>query len=223
MADTTTSTYRNIAPWLLFGLAVAITHNWYAILSPFHSLTKGTRFGSYLELATPFAVVGSAAWAVFSVRVTRLTKLLFGAAAILYIEGHGIHLAANSINNQHPTGDAAATAHFWDEQFGHIYEYLGWWSLTLLVAFAGTTLMKPGVLRIVVALLYGFTLFTNGVEAGLVPLLFGFLAVAVGFSLFRLRGWRIDLLVASALAVVLLAIFGIWHGGFPQFSELGWV
>jgi len=39
--------------------------------------------------------------------------------AILYVDGHGIHLAANSIGHEDLTGDAKDVTHFWDEEWGH--------------------------------------------------------------------------------------------------------
>ncbi|MGI8460819.1 MAG: hypothetical protein ACR2OC_04155, partial [Solirubrobacterales bacterium] len=46
--------------------------------------------------------------------------LAAGVAAILYVDGHGIHLAANSIANEGPGPEVDDLVHFWDESFSHV-------------------------------------------------------------------------------------------------------
>jgi hypothetical protein len=59
--------------------------------------------------------VGCAGAALAAAAAPRRVWPLFGFAAVLYTQGHGIHLAANSIANVTP----AEPAHLWDELIGH--------------------------------------------------------------------------------------------------------
>jgi hypothetical protein len=61
---------------------------------------------------------------------------------------------------------------------------------------------------------------TNGIEGG-TPYLT--LAVSVAFCAWGARRSNRVLLVAFGVAALLLAGWGAWHQGFPQFSELGWI
>ncbi len=51
--------------------------------------------------------------------------------AVVYVEGHGMHLAANWINNESPS----TIAHLWDEDIGHHV----WYAETLVMALATAT------------------------------------------------------------------------------------
>jgi hypothetical protein len=78
------------------------------------------------------------------------------------------------------------------------------------------------VAALTVALL-GFTLFTSTVEGGTWWL--ELIAAAV-FGVWVLRSPR-PLVVTSAagfgLAALMIGIWAVWHGGVPQFSEVGWL
>jgi hypothetical protein len=209
--------------WLAFAVACLICHHWWPILAPFRSLTEGTRIPTYIDLITPVAVVGTAAWAAAAGKLSGRGWALFVLAAIMYVEGHGIHLAANSINNQNPSGDAATDAHFWDEVFGHVAWYTGWTLMTAVLVWSGRHAPALNPLRTVVAALLGFTVMTNAVEGAVVPMILVFNVLFLTFAFRVRRGLARDALVIYGTATVLLAIFGIWQGGFPEFSELGWL
>jgi len=63
---------------------------------------------------------------------------------------------------------------------------------------------------------------TNALEGGTVPLALlggGLLAgwgVSAGGSPRRLLSW------AFGTTLVILVVYGLWHGGFPAPSEIGW-
>jgi hypothetical protein len=82
---------------------------------------RGTRVGDWLDLLVPVLVLGPALAAVVAGRADRATYVLFGLGAWLYVSGHGIHLAANSIWNVEPS----STAELWDEYVGHWLWYTG--------------------------------------------------------------------------------------------------
>jgi hypothetical protein len=190
----------------------------------FHHLpTAAGPGGDWIDLATPFAVVGATAVLLAALRPPATTLSVAFVAALLYVDGHGIHLAANSIAGESPTGEAERVAHFWDERFSHVEWHLGWIGLLGALCLAERT--GPAPLRVRVqlatALLLGFTLFTNTVEGGTWWLELG---AAVFFAAWAARERR-PLLVttAGALAVgaALIGAWAVWQGGVPEFSEAG--
>jgi hypothetical protein len=202
---------------LAFALAVAVFHNLPALSG---------RFGDWIDLVTPFAVLGAAAAVLVVLRAPLWAAALALAAGIAYADGHGIHLAANSIAAEELTGDAEDTAYFWDERFGHIEWHLG--LLGLLVAFPlaerfGRGAPTPAAAASLVVLLVGFTLFTSTVEGQdwwLVP---PFALGLAAWALVRRAPVLRACAGALALAGLLLAVWAVWHGGMPEFSDLGWI
>lgn len=202
-----------------FALAVAVFHHLPAAV--------GGRAGDWIDLVTPFAVVGAAAVVLLGVSAWGAGLGLAVAAAIAYVDGHGLHLAANSIRAEEPNGEVERVAYFWDEQFSHWEWHVG--LLGLLVAFClaepwarppvRTTLAQTAL----VAVLLGFTLFTSTVEGQtwwLLPPAGLLLAV---WALARPRPVLGACAGALVLACILLAGWAAWHRGVPEFSDLGWI
>ena len=136
----------------------------------------------------------------------------------MYAEGHGIHLAANSIGNARGGGQPV---HLWDEVVGHYVWYAGLALLILALARSCRPALTPlsGLLAVGV----GITHATNGVEGG--TAVFSLLLAAAYLVCFRRTA---VVLVTYATSVALLAGWGLWWGltegrFFPQFSELGWL
>jgi len=209
---------RTLAPeraFLGFVAAVFLFHHLPALSGP---------AGDWIDLLTPFAVITAAVGVLAAgVPTPRAVALAF-VAALLYVDGHGIHLAANSIDNAHPVGDAHKVAHFWDERFGHFEVLAGW--LGLLAAFCLAEGRRASLaVRIAVptVALLGFTFFTSTVEGGT---WFVFLPASVPFLVWAARTRR-PLIVCTAASMVaaalLIAIWAIWQGGVPQFSQVGYL
>lgn len=198
----------------------------------FHHLPAiaGDNAGDWIDLVTPFAVVAATAAVLTSVGASPAALLLCLVGAVLYVDGHGIHLAANSIGHEPLVGHAKDVTHFWDERFGHIEWHLGWVTLVaaLLVAEAasGTTRrFRPSSLALASAtvVLLGFTLFTSTVEGGTWWLELGAAAAFVVWGILAPRPLLTTCAGAFVGAAVLIAIWAIWHGGVPQFSDVGWL
>lgn len=182
--------------------------------------TGHTRWADWIDILTPYTVLLTAAAALHAAGAGRRTWALYLTGAITYVEGHGIHLAANSVGNDAP-GDVA---HLWDEVVGH---YL-WYAGTALVAAALIAALAhrpapPAHLALVPALGVAFTWTSNSLEGGTAVM---GIAVAAAFTAWGLRTrhhlGRV-LIPAFAPAVVMLTGYGIWHHGFPQPSDIGWV
>jgi hypothetical protein len=203
--------------WL--GLTVAL----YGVL---HHLGTGlgwlggsgeTRWADWVDLGTPYAIVLSAGASLRRHPAGNGVWVLFAVGAVTYVEGHGIHLAANSIGNAAP----GAAAHLWDEVVGHYLWSAGW---LLIVAALTATFARDrppvGWLPYALAAAAGLTHATNALEGGTAVLGLasaGCLA-ATGWATRRRLG-RL-LLVAYLPALLLIAGYGVLHGGFPEPSQL---
>jgi hypothetical protein len=182
----------------------------------------GTRAADWLDLLTPWAVVGAAAWVMS--RYARLTAkagpdrwawITLAVGGVAFAEGKGLHLAANSIGNVEPTGQAAELAHLWDEAVGHWMWYVG--LLLVLAAVTRTLLGGPDAppLRatppgLALAALTGFSLANTWIE-GATPWL-GILA-AGGFTAYALAHRRTGAMlwvVCFGLALVQVVGWGLY-------------
>lgn len=210
--------------WLvLLALGYAVFHHAGTIFAGLGDVgATSTRWADWIDLATPYVVTGAAAGALRAARVGRGVWSTYWFAAILYTQGHGVHLAANSIGN-------AASGHhqptyLWDEHVGHYLWYVGFALLVATLA-AGLADRHPrgGPAAHVLALLVGFTHFTNSVEGQTPWLGIGTAVVFAGWGLVTRDGLGRLLLTAYAFSLALFAAFGLWQGGFPEFSALGWI
>jgi hypothetical protein len=187
-----------------------------------------TRWADWLDLVTPYAVLLPAGLALASARASPAQWGLFAVGVITYTEGHGIHLAANSVGNVSPS----PTAHLWDEVVGHYLWYTG---VALIMVCLAATLgpLAPGstgwgraLMRLFLAVAVGVTWATNGLEGGTVPLT---LTMAAAFVAAvrplkhrgQLSGPAAAIIYCAFVpALLILGLYGARHGGFPQPSEL---
>jgi hypothetical protein len=209
--------------WLAwFVVAVVVGHHLGTLLGPLGETGRHTEWADWVDLLTPYAVVGTALATLLAARADRTPWVVAAVGAVVYAQGHGIHLAANSVGNARGNDQPV---HLWDEVVGHYVWYAG---LFLLVAalvrgLRGVRLDSPW--RWPLAVLFGLTAATNGVEGG--TAVFS-LIVAAGFCLW---GWRARLpvlLAAYGVTLVLITGWGVYWAiadgrAFPQFSELGWI
>jgi hypothetical protein len=178
-----------------------------------------TRWADWIDLALPYLVVGCAGAALAAAVTPRRVWLLFGFAAVLYTQGHGIHLAANSVANVAP----GEPAHLWDEVVGHYLWYGGLAGLVAALGLALGNLPRPSwPFGLPLALLFGFTIFTNSIEGGAALLGLVTSGAFLAWGISRRERLLGVLVPAYGLALVGLAGWGIYWLGYPQFSELGW-
>lgn len=196
-------------------VAYAVLHHLGALPGGLGDAPHATRWADWLDLLVPYLVVGPALSAVAAAGTDRRGWWTALLGAGLYVQGHGVHLAANSISNAR--GDAAPV-HLWDEVVGHWVWYSGVallvWAVARSVAVRAT---PPGLL---LALGVGATWTTNALEGTTAP---AALVAALALAAWGARrrdgtGWL--LLVAFGCSAVALAGYGLWHGGFPAPSAL---
>jgi hypothetical protein len=178
----------------------------------------------WIDLATPFAVIGASAL-LLRQRPTALVLFIVVSGVLLYVSGHGIHLAANSIDYERLTGDAREVAYFWDEQWSHSQWHLGWF--VLILGFCLAERERPAsvepALGAVSALLLAATLFTSTVEGGTWWLELAATALFVPWAVVARRPLLAVFAAAFGLCAIAIAGWALWHGGVPEFSDLGWL
>ena len=220
---------------LLFAVAFALVF----LTPPFTPYTFPAdsllRWGDVLDLLTPVVMLPMY-WLVLTHRRSpppRWEIAVFLVLGAIWIEGQGIHLAANSIGHQPSGGPARALTELYDEKLGHLLWHGAALALAALVvvrraggpAFAGS---RDRLLGGVAALVYGFAFFLIAVEGATGILSAAGGLVVVGLALRcgprpLLKEPAITLFGAGhALSLVLLGTwFVYWGGRLPEFSSLG--
>ena len=196
----------------LCALAYNLGHHLGALPGGLGAAGRGTRWVDWIDLLTPYAVVGTALAALAVAGTDRRGWWTALAGAGAYVQGHGVHLAANSISNVR--GDAAPT-YLWDEVLGHWIWYSG--AALLLLAVVRAVPMHASPVALLLAVATGVTWTTNALEGTFAA---GALAAALAFA-----GWGATrreplLLAAFGTSAALLVAYGLWQGGFPAPSSL---
>ena len=216
---------RTFGGWLVaFALGYVVCHHTGTIFAGLGDVgDTDTRWADWIDLLTPYVVTGAAAGALRGAGTTRGTWTAYWFAATTYTLGKGLHVAANSVGNALP-GEDPDVVHLWDEHVGH---YLWFAGFALLVAVLAVALAdrrpRGGIGGHLVAMLVGFTQFTNSVEGQTAWFGIGTSVVFLVWGVFTRDGMGRYLVTSFGFSLLLFAGFGIWQGGFPEFSELGWI
>ncbi|MCY7373878.1 MAG: hypothetical protein LH461_09315 [Spirochaetaceae bacterium] len=214
---------RSFGGWLVvFALGYGVMHHGGTLFTGLGEVGP-TRWADWIDLLTPYVVIGAAAGTLRAAgaEAGAWTAFLFGA--VLYTSGHGIHLAANSVGNALP-GTDPDVVHLWDETVGHYLWYAGFAVVVAVLAVVvADRKARGGVVGHLLAASVGFTYFTNSVEGQTPWLGIGTALVFTVWGLLTRDGMGRYLATAYGLSLLLFAGFRIWQGGFPEFSELGWI
>ena len=216
---------RTFGGWLLaFAVGYVVLHHAGTVFAGLGDVgDTDTRWADWIDLLTPYVVTGAAAGALRGAGATRGTWTAFWLAATTYTLGKGLHVAANSVGNAIP-GEDPDVVHLWDETVGHYVWYAG---LALLVAVLAVALAdrrpRGGAGGHLVALAVGFTQFTNSVEGQTAWFGIATSVVFLVWGVFTRDGMGRYLVTSYGFSLALFAAFGAWQGGFPEFSELGWI
>jgi hypothetical protein len=189
--------------WLaLTALSYAVLHHLGLLPDGLGAGPDDTRWADWLDLLVPWLVLVPAALTLRAARADERTWWVFGAGALAYVSGHGIHLAGNSVGNAHPSD----TAHLWDEVVGHTIWYAG--VAIVLVALARTMVGRdrPGPVGYVLAVAVGLTWASNAVGGGteVLAVLVSLVACAYGWR--HRRELPVVLLVGFAPVVPALVV-----------------
>lgn len=209
---------RDLHRWLaVLGGVYVVGHHTGTVLGPLGGVGP-TRWADWVDLLLPYLLVGAAAMVLRAAGAEPRAWVVLGAGALLYTQGHGIHLAANSVGNE--LGHAEVIT-LWDEHVGHYLWYAGFAVLVLALVLA-LPRVEVTAAGWFLAALAALTLTTNAIEGQSVPLS---AALAVAFVV---RGRQLLVRAVYAAHTLLLVAWvcywalaeGRWS---PEFTELGWV
>jgi len=198
------------------------------------------------DILTPLALI-PIYWLLFKYAANNKPSLgeeiAFLVLAAVWVEGHGIHLAANSIDNLSEAlarsqimnitaSDIYHLTYFFDEHLGHYVWHIGTLGLAALLIYrewrkpAGSaTVWWAATLA---GVIYGFSYFCIFVEGQTVALGLPCALIFVLFAVIWGRGRLAQqpvlafFFVTCLVALLLFTIWGLYWGGFPQFTDLGW-
>jgi hypothetical protein len=198
-----------------------------------------------LDILTPLVLI-PLYWLLFKHAAregsSRMQEVAFMVLAAIWVQGQGLHLSANSINNlaenlaKRQVIDITGTSiyqltYFFDEHLSHYLWHIGVLGLAALLIYrewrrpAG--IVTTWWAAILAGLIYGLTYFCIFLEGQTVVLGLPF---AIIISLLTLIWGRKKLaqqpilaffFIACLVAVVLFGGWRLYWGGFPQFSDVG--
>jgi len=169
-------------------------------------------------------------------------EIIFMLLAVFWISGQGMHLAANSINNLieslarthvldiKPT-DIYQLTYFMDEHLSHYIWHIGIIGLAALLIYRDWRRSADTPTRwwstVLAGLLYGFLLFCIFLEGQTVMLglpfciLISLVVLIWGRKQLAQKPILAFFFTAFLVAALFLVGWGLYWGGFPQFSDVG--
>ena len=169
-------------------------------------------------------------------------EIAFMVLAAVWVEGQGIHLSANSIDNlidvlarnqiiDIKTTDIYHLTYFFDEHLGHYLWLIGMLGLAALLIYyewrrpvGSETSWGTAILA---GIIYGVSYFCIFLEGQTVALGLPFALIVVIFTLIWGRNKLAQrpvlsfFFVTCLVAILLFTSWGVYWGGFPQFSDVG--
>ncbi len=199
------------------------------------------------DLLTPVALLPMY-WILFRYAAREVPslaeELAFLVLAAIWVEGQAMHLTANSSSNlmedladdnliDLTTNDLFKLIHFYDEGLSQALWHASLLGLAALLMYrewrspAGS--LTTWRLAVPAGIIYGFILFAQGVEGEVVwmglpfVLLVTFFGLVWGRRRFSQQPLFAFFFVSCLVALLFYIGWGVYWGGFPEFSEVGWV
>jgi hypothetical protein len=197
------------------------------------------KVGDVLDILTPLILI-PLYWFLFRInsidnQPSLTENLIFIILAAFWVEGQGMHLAANSIGHllkDMTSSNIYTLTNFYDEVLSHYLWHFGIVGLSVLIMyrqwrnpFSGdkTVLWLP----IIAGIIHGFTLFVVIVEGrtallGIPFVVLGaLLGLVWGLRRFNQQPLILFFLLTCLTAIAFLVGWGIYWRGLPEFSKVG--
>jgi hypothetical protein len=186
-------------------------------------------------------------WLMFrqaGARTSSGQEIAFMVLAALWVQGQGMHLSANAIDNlieslarsqvlNITASDIYHLTYFFDEHLSHFMMHTGMLGLAALLIYREWRDPADAVtawgMVVPASLMFGFFNFCTFIEGQTVVLGLPGSLLVVSFAAIwgRKRLAHRPLLafffITFLLAFLLLAGWGLYWGGFPEFSQTGWI
>ncbi|MGL5836624.1 MAG: hypothetical protein ACRC1Z_25850 [Waterburya sp.] len=223
---------------LIFAILFAVLIIAPAFLSDRFTSYPLMKSGDVLDLLTPLVLI-PLYWLLFQIHPHRPPSskemLVFLIFAVLWVQGQGMHLVANSIGHLTPLylgSEIEQLTYFYDEILSHYIWYFGLIGLSALLIYRqwqNPFLKQSSGLKFEIAagIIYGFIYFIDVVESATTILGVPF---AVGVVLFTFVWGRKYLrqqpilaffFVSYLIACLFFLSWGLYWGGLPEFSKVG--
>ncbi len=196
------------------------------------------KVGDLSDIFTPLILI-PLYWRLFRLETDKSPgfkeNLVFLLVAALWVEGQGMHLAANSIGHLlkgTEGSDFYQLAYFYDEVLSHYLWHFGIAGLAALVIYRQwrnpfAEGQPVSWLTILAGVIHGFTFFVIVVEGTTTPLGVPFAVLLTLFGLiwgrkkFRRQPLLLFFFITGAVATLLFVVWGIYWHGLPEFSKVG--
>ena len=189
---------RTTLAWIALLAVIAVGHHLGTLLTGLGPVGV-VQQADLVDLLLPYAVVAAAGVALLA--VNRSCQVAGVVGLVLYVQGHGIHLAANSIAGRQDS----PTAFFWDELAGHAIWYAGLYLIIGALLVGRAVPSRPGPVRLLLSVAVGVTFATNALGGHAVPLAVGACLVLGVLAVRARQGLAVDVLVAAACGLLTLA------------------
>lgn len=201
------------------------------------TFSVGIKKGDAIDLFTPIIFI-PLIWLFFVEiahdRPTTRQTIAFLAASAIWVEGYAIRSSADSIGNmigEDRSTPGGSLIYFYDEVLGHYFWQIGMVAQSVLIIGRGWFSKEARhaanfIPFLMSGMWYGIVFFAATVEGQTVPLGIGICIFAICACLWRWHKRKflgpagILFMSGYALSLLLLACWGIWHGGFPEFSQV---
>ena len=210
-----------------------------AFLSSQFTLYPLMKNGDVLDLFTPLVLI-PLYWLLFQISPQRPPNqkeiIIFIVLVVMWVQGQGMHLVGNSIGHltQDPATDnkISTLTYFYDETLSHYWWHIGLIGLSALLIYRQwqnpISDRSSGLQwETTAGVIYGINYFIDVVESATTIIGVPFAAaIAVWIIVRRTRHLRRQpilafFFVAYFVASLLFFGWGLYWGGFPEFSEVG--
>jgi hypothetical protein len=228
---------RLIRVILIFSFLFAVLTISPAFLSQQFSPYPLIKVGDVIDLLTPLILI-PIYWILFQLRKDQVVSLgetiAFLILAVLWVDGHGMHLAANSIGHllEDAVGsDTHTLTYFFDEILSHYFWHLGVIGMSVLLLYRQwrypfekeSSLWKESL----AGLFHGLNIFIIFIEGRTAAVGIPYTLSVVIFTLIwgrkqlRHQPLLAFFFAACTAALILIAGWWIYWGYLPEFSKIG--